>query len=145
MSCFKFPSSILDEVEKIIRRFWWGSKISRGISRLSWARLCRPKLEGGMGFLDMASFNLALLTKQACRIITSPDLLLSTILKDRYFPSSLFFDMEKHPTHQATPRSRIEEAHWQWREYFLLGRCLAVIGGIRKINHYKAVPFLFPK
>lgn len=50
MSCFMLPTSILEEVEKIIRRFWWGSKSSKGISWLAWARLCRPKAEGGMGF-----------------------------------------------------------------------------------------------
>lgn len=37
MSCFKLPISILEEVEKIIRRYWWGSKQSRGISWMSWA------------------------------------------------------------------------------------------------------------
>lgn len=26
MSCFKLPNSVLDEVDKIIRKFWWGSK-----------------------------------------------------------------------------------------------------------------------
>lgn len=29
MSCFQLPSSIIEEVEKIIRRFWWGSKYSK--------------------------------------------------------------------------------------------------------------------
>lgn len=26
MSCFKLPNLVLDEVDKIIRKFWWGSK-----------------------------------------------------------------------------------------------------------------------
>lgn len=43
-----------------------------------------------MGFRGMASFNLALLTKQGWRITTSSDQLLSKILKARYFPSSSF-------------------------------------------------------
>lgn len=58
---------------------------------MSWARLCRPKSEGGIGFRDMESFNLALLAKQAWRITTKPELLLSRILKARYFPNSSFF------------------------------------------------------
>lgn len=58
---------------------------------MDWARLCRSKSEGRVGFRDMASFNLALLAKQAWRIITLPDLLLTRILKVRYFPSSFFF------------------------------------------------------
>lgn len=104
MSCFMLPASILEEVEKIIIRFWWGSKDSKGISWIAWARLCRPKVEGGMGFRHMASFHLALLTKQAWRITTNPDLLLSQILKPRYFPNSKFFLAEVG-----------ERPSWTWR------------------------------
>lgn len=90
MSCFKLSDSILEEVEKIIRRFWWGSKSSKGISWLAWGRLCRPKSQGGMVFWDMESFNLVLLTKQAWRITTRPDLLMSQVFKARYFPDTPF-------------------------------------------------------
>lgn len=102
------PSGILDEVEKIIIRFWWGSKNSRGISWLAWMQLCRPKSEGGMGFRDMASFILALLTKQAWRVHTSPSLLLSWILKARYFASSSFMVVELG-----------ERPSWTWRSILL--------------------------
>lgn len=100
MSCFRLPNSIIDEAEKIIRKFWWGSKVSRGISWMSWARLCTPKKEGGMGFRDLASFNLALLTKQAWRIFHNPELLLSRIMKARYFPRSSFLlaDLGERPS-----------------------------------------------
>lgn len=90
MSCFKLPQTIMEEAEKIIRRFWWGSKHSKCISWMSWARLCRTKMDGGMGFRDLESFNIALLTKQAWRITSNPDLLLSKILKAKYFPRSSF-------------------------------------------------------
>lgn len=67
---------------------------------MSWARLCRPKKEGGMGFRDLASFNLALLTKQAWRIFHNPELLLSRIMKARYFPRSSFLlaDLGERPS-----------------------------------------------
>lgn len=94
MSCFKLPDSILEEVEKTIRRYWWGSKHSKGVSWLALARLCRPKITGDMGFRDIASFNLALLTKQAWRITSNPDLIISKILKARYYPASSFFKAE---------------------------------------------------
>lgn len=90
MSCFKLPKGILEEAEKIIRRLWWGSKNSKGITWLSWAKLCRPKVNGGMGCRDLECFNLALLAKQAWRITTNPDLLLSRILKATYFPRTTF-------------------------------------------------------
>lgn len=100
MSCFKLPVALLEEVEKIIRRFWWGSKDSKGIPWLAWGRLHRPKAEGGMGFRDMA-----LLTKQAWRITTNPDLLVSRILKARYFPTTSFFLAEVCESPSLTWRS----------------------------------------
>lgn len=90
MSCFKLPDSILEEVEKIIQRFWWGSKNSKGISWISWGRLCRTKQQGGMGFRYMECFNLAWLTKQAWRIMTRPELIISQIIKARYYPGASF-------------------------------------------------------
>lgn len=90
MSCFKLPDSVLDEDERIIRCFWWASKKSKGISWLSWGKLCRLKSEGGLGFWDMESFNLALLTKQAWRITTRPELIMSRIIKARYYPGASF-------------------------------------------------------
>lgn len=74
----------------MIRKFWWSSKKSRGISWISWARLCRPKADRGMGFRDMESFNLALLIKQAWRILMHQDHLLTRVLKAKYFPRSSF-------------------------------------------------------
>lgn len=100
MSCFKLPVALLEEVEKIIRRFWWGSKDSKGIPWLAWGRLHRPKAEGGMGIRDMA-----LLTKQAWRITTNPDLLVSRILKARYFPTTSFFLAEVGESPSLTWRS----------------------------------------
>lgn len=50
MSYFRLPRTILDEVEKTIRRFWWGSQTTRGISWLAWSHLCKPKSEKVMAF-----------------------------------------------------------------------------------------------
>lgn len=61
-----------------------------------------------MGFRDLECFNLALLKKQAWRITTNPDLLLSRILKAMYFPLTSFVlaDLGERPS--LTWRSILE-------------------------------------
>ena len=51
MSCFKLPKGLINEIEYLIRKFWWGYKgEQRKIYWVSWEKLCLPKCEGGMGF-----------------------------------------------------------------------------------------------
>lgn len=45
-----------------------------------------PKRNGGLSFLDLESFNLALLCKQGWRIIKNPISLLSRVMQAKYFP-----------------------------------------------------------
>lgn len=41
---------------------------------INWKRLCDLKKKGGMGFRDINAFNLAMLSKQAWRLITNQTL-----------------------------------------------------------------------
>ena len=89
MSCFQLPKSLCEDLEKTIRRFWWGQKKQESkMAWVSWKTICKPKSLDGMGFRNLQAFNLALLAKQAWRILTNPSSLAARILKTKYFPFS---------------------------------------------------------
>lgn len=92
MSCFLLPSYLIRSIESAIRRFWWGNGEHKAMAWLSWELMCRPKADGGLGFRDLQSFNLALLAKQGWRMLINPDSLLTRIFKARYFPNSSFLE-----------------------------------------------------
>ena len=49
MSCFQLPKGLCDDIEGMMRRFWWGQRGHElKIAWVSWKRLCKSKLRGGM-------------------------------------------------------------------------------------------------
>ncbi|XP_057452170.1 uncharacterized protein LOC130743990 [Lotus japonicus] len=88
MSCFVLPDGLCDQIEGMISKFYWGGDVSkRSLHWVSWDKLCRAKDEGGLGFRDFKSFNLALVAKNWWRIYHFPNSLFSRVFKAVYFPS----------------------------------------------------------
>ena len=54
--------------------------------------MCKLKNKGGMGFHNLQAFNLAMLAKQARRILSNPDSLVARVLKAKYFPTRDFLN-----------------------------------------------------
>lgn len=89
MTCFLLPKSLLQEIERMFNAYWWKSESSnsRGVRWLSWDALCDAKCKGGMGFKNLFGFNVALLGKHIWRCIQYLDLLVSRVMRARYFPT----------------------------------------------------------
>ncbi|KAK4399546.1 putative mitochondrial protein [Sesamum angolense] len=91
MGCFRLPISLIKELQSMVANFWWHNGETRKTHWISWRKLCKSKVQGGLGFRDLQAFNLAMLSKQLWRIISKPDSLLCRVLRARYFPYGHFF------------------------------------------------------
>ncbi|XP_060964971.1 uncharacterized mitochondrial protein AtMg00310-like [Cannabis sativa] len=94
MACFRLPTATCHSLESIMANFWWGFNDNNRPKThwQSWQKLCRSKKDGGLGFLSLVHFNLALLAKQAWRVLKQPNLIVSKILAVRYYPNSSFLN-----------------------------------------------------
>ncbi|CAI0386228.1 unnamed protein product, partial [Linum tenue] len=117
MLSFRIPSTSCRRLNGHVARFWWAQQDrDEGMKWASWRSLCRPKIHGGLGFRDFDGNNIALLAKQAWRILHSPDCALAVLYKAKYFPQTSFL--------QAVQGAR---PSWAWQGV-LLGRDLLLQG-----------------
>ena len=93
MGCFKLPSRLLNDIEIMIRKFWWGQwGDQHKIHWKNWETLCKPKALGGLGFKDLEKFNEAMLAKQVWRLLVDHSSLFYRVFSAKYFPSRSVFD-----------------------------------------------------
>jgi hypothetical protein len=86
MSVFQIPKGVCKRMMDAISQFWWGDDVnSNKMHWNAWWKLCYPKSEGGMGFRDFHSFNLATLAKLPWRLINEPNYLCSRVLRAKYY------------------------------------------------------------
>ena len=106
MSCFLLPKKLCEELTGMIRKFWWGQvKNEKKLAWLSWDKMCLPKDRGGLGFRDLKSFNLALLSKKGWRLQTNSTSLFSRVYKAKYFPQCSFVEATVGPNRSYAWRS----------------------------------------
>jgi len=92
MSTFLLPTSLGEEIQKMINSFWWGTnrRQGRGMHWFSWDKLTMRKEYGCMGFRHFFGFNLAMIGKQGWKLQTEPHTIVTRIYKAKYFPTTDF-------------------------------------------------------
>ncbi|XP_019150943.1 PREDICTED: uncharacterized protein LOC109147742 [Ipomoea nil] len=97
MMVFLLPLSLCKEIETLMNEYWWTGSVGfgKGIRWRAWEGLAQPKAAGGLGFRKLHEMNLALLGKQAWRLVTRPQTLVARVYKARYFPRCAFFDSKE--------------------------------------------------
>ncbi|GKV42304.1 hypothetical protein SLEP1_g49718 [Rubroshorea leprosula] len=85
MSAYKIPKGILYSLDKIRRNFLWGgSREENKIKWVSWERVCRKKVCGGLGVKNLRKFNLALMGKWWGRLAKGEEGLWGKVIKGKY-------------------------------------------------------------
>ncbi|GJM98367.1 hypothetical protein PR202_ga15374 [Eleusine coracana subsp. coracana] len=124
MSCFRLPKGLCNHLTGLLRNFWWGCKDGkRKTCWVAWDDMIQLKNRNGLGFRDMELFNLALLAKQACRLLLEPTSLCARLLKAIYFPNGELLEAELGQNPSCIWRSILD------------GRSTLNLGLIRRIGN----------
>ena len=92
MSYFKLPVTLCNDIEQLIRKFWWGHQGNqRKIHWSKWSTLCLPKDLGCMGFKELQKFNDAMLAKQVWRLLENKNSLFHRFSMKFFFPNGNIF------------------------------------------------------
>ncbi|KAK3210983.1 hypothetical protein Dsin_015689 [Dipteronia sinensis] len=141
MSMFKIPLGLCKELEALCSGFWWGTKDGkRKIRWVSWKKACAPKINGGLGFKDLAVFNQALLAKQVRRLAVRSESLAFRLLKAKYFRKDEFLRASLKPgaTHVWSiiiwrRELLVKEIRWKGRLSMFKGLgCYEILSGLAK-------------
>uniref|UniRef100_A0A8I6XX79 Reverse transcriptase domain-containing protein n=1 Tax=Hordeum vulgare subsp. vulgare TaxID=112509 RepID=A0A8I6XX79_HORVV len=95
MSVFDLTKGLCEQMRTMICRFFCAQQEDdQKIHWLSAEKLTRSKQEGGLGFKDLHTFNLAMFAKHAWRLLDSPKSLCARVLKARYYPHTDILNAE---------------------------------------------------
>ncbi|KAL0295057.1 UNVERIFIED_CONTAM: hypothetical protein Sradi_6855500 [Sesamum radiatum] len=104
-SVFLLPKSIIKGIEQLMRSFLWKGNTGSGLVKVSWAQVCKPKEEGGLGIQKLSHMNIALLMKHVWRILQEDQtsIWVSWVLRYRL-------------RNQPIWTVNISSASWSWRK-----------------------------
>lgn len=72
-----------NRIHKINRDFWWGKldRDGRYLASIIWDRICKPKIDGGLGFRKASDHNRAMPFKMAWVLTQDSKSLASSMLR----------------------------------------------------------------
>ncbi|XP_074289139.1 uncharacterized protein LOC141614280 [Silene latifolia] len=74
MSIFVIPKGVLHRLNSIYRNYLWDGSVDHlRVPPVSWAKICSPKKEGGLGLRDSFVWNVAVMGKLVWWIFFNPD------------------------------------------------------------------------
>lgn len=96
MATTKIPVGVINAINALIRRFFWGKMDKeRYLAYVAWAKVAAPIEEGGLGFLDLATMNEAMLLKTLWRLASNSDQQWVEIMRAKYIPKSLLWQSKR--------------------------------------------------
>lgn len=94
MNQFLLSKTLCLCLDSLMMRFWWGHRDDghRHLYLKSWASICQPKAQGGLGLKLMWDLNRAQLTKLAWKIQTDPNSLWVKVIRAKYLHSNFVWE-----------------------------------------------------
>ncbi|XP_074301479.1 uncharacterized protein LOC141632875 [Silene latifolia] len=103
---FILPKTVIDAIEKICRQYlWYGKDPKEHPALVSWEKICRPKKQGGLGFRDLHTWNIATIGMYVWWVQQKTDHLWVRWVHAVYIKSAQWMDYEPH-----------SGASWAWRK-----------------------------
>lgn len=95
MSTILFSKTFIEQINTIVRRFWWIGVQEEHQTNLiafrSWDDICKPLDQGGLGIRDMELINKSLIIQSAWNVATNKNPLLTATLKAKYYLENTFW------------------------------------------------------
>jgi hypothetical protein len=93
MSIFLLPKGFCQDLNSILRKFWWGFSPNKNhnLTLLAWDNICKPKSLGGLGIRSLDTMNLSLLAKLGWNLTIKKPMLWVEALTGKYLNFSQNF------------------------------------------------------
>lgn len=94
MSSLALPATVIDQINKYIKHCFWRKYglEDQGSPLIAWEKVCKPKDQGGLGVLDIATHNKALLMKHLHKFLNGHNLPWVHLIWDTYYNDSPLTD-----------------------------------------------------